>query len=162
MLGLGLRRLKTRPSLLDLIASQAVVEETDSVVGGSRPSSPPAEELPPLPVSPTSTTSRSDTSCTTTTSTTTTTATDSPDNLHHHDPNHLPSSSISPPSTSTPSTHPVKMAPSAKDSEVEHGSVFSVSGPVVVAEHMIGCAMYELVRGSQPSECLGSIKSYFA
>lgn len=161
MLGLGLRRLKTRPSLLDLIASQAVVEETASVVGGSRPSSPPAEELPPLPVSPTSTTSRSDTSCTTT-STTTTTATDSTDNLHHHGPNHLPSSSTSPPSTSTPSTHPVKMAPSAKDSEVEHGSVFSVSGPVVVAEHMIGCAMYELVRGSQPSECLGSIKSYFA
>ncbi|KAJ5775086.1 uncharacterized protein N7511_000097 [Penicillium nucicola] len=28
----------------------------------------------------------------------------------------------------------------------EKGSVFSVSGPVVVAEHMIGCAMYELCR----------------
>lgn len=26
------------------------------------------------------------------------------------------------------------------------GSVFSVSGPVIVAENMIGCAMYELVR----------------
>ncbi|KAJ5461995.1 V-type proton ATPase catalytic subunit A [Penicillium daleae] len=35
------------------------------------------------------------------------------------------------------------MAP-AKDDSHAHGSVFSVSGPVVVAEHMIGCAMYEL------------------
>lgn len=30
--------------------------------------------------------------------------------------------------------------------ESEYGYVFSVSGPVVVAERMIGCAMYELVR----------------
>lgn len=30
--------------------------------------------------------------------------------------------------------------------EGEYGSIFSVSGPVVVAENMIGCAMYELVR----------------
>lgn len=35
------------------------------------------------------------------------------------------------------------MAPE-KDQE-PHGLIFSVSGPVVVAEHMIGCAMYELV-----------------
>lgn len=26
------------------------------------------------------------------------------------------------------------------------GKIFSVSGPVIVAEQMIGCAMYELVR----------------
>ncbi|KAL1959934.1 hypothetical protein VTO42DRAFT_602 [Malbranchea cinnamomea] len=32
------------------------------------------------------------------------------------------------------------------DEEKQHGSVFSVSGPVVVAENMIGCAMYELCR----------------
>ncbi|KAF8427489.1 ATP synthase alpha/beta family, nucleotide-binding domain-containing protein [Tirmania nivea] len=30
--------------------------------------------------------------------------------------------------------------------EGDYGSIFSVSGPVVVAENMIGCAMYELVR----------------
>ncbi|EOD52983.1 putative vacuolar dynamin-like gtpase protein [Neofusicoccum parvum UCRNP2] len=30
--------------------------------------------------------------------------------------------------------------------EEQYGSVFSVSGPVIVAENMIGCAMYELVR----------------
>ncbi|KAE8135263.1 ATP synthase alpha/beta family, nucleotide-binding domain-containing protein [Aspergillus pseudotamarii] len=40
------------------------------------------------------------------------------------------------------------MAPSGKgpQGEAHHGSVFSVSGPVVVAENMIGCAMYELCR----------------
>ena len=27
-----------------------------------------------------------------------------------------------------------------------YGSIYSVSGPVIVAENMIGCAMYELVR----------------
>ncbi|OOQ89001.1 V-type proton ATPase catalytic subunit A [Penicillium brasilianum] len=46
---------------------------------------------------------------------------------------------VSTPSTQTSST----MAPAQDDSHA-HGSVFSVSGPVVVAEHMIGCAMYEL------------------
>lgn len=34
----------------------------------------------------------------------------------------------------------------AEDTEDHHGSIFSVSGPVVVAENMIGCAMYELCR----------------
>ncbi|ODV88978.1 hypothetical protein CANCADRAFT_53321 [Tortispora caseinolytica NRRL Y-17796] len=32
------------------------------------------------------------------------------------------------------------------DKESQYGSVFSVSGPVVIAQNMIGCAMYELVR----------------
>ncbi|KAK5150317.1 H(+)-transporting V1 sector ATPase subunit A [Oleoguttula sp. CCFEE 6159] len=30
--------------------------------------------------------------------------------------------------------------------EEQYGSIFSVSGPVIVAENMLGCAMYELVR----------------
>ncbi|AMD20088.1 HCL063Wp [Eremothecium sinecaudum] len=30
--------------------------------------------------------------------------------------------------------------------ETEYGQIYSVSGPVVVAENMIGCAMYELVK----------------
>ncbi|KAI9851998.1 MAG: H(+)-transporting V1 sector ATPase subunit A [Thelocarpon superellum] len=43
------------------------------------------------------------------------------------------------------------MAPNTKRKQEEagedqYGSIFSVSGPVVVAENMIGCAMYELVR----------------
>ena len=29
--------------------------------------------------------------------------------------------------------------------EDNDGTVFSVSGPVIIAENMIGCAMYELV-----------------
>jgi len=32
--------------------------------------------------------------------------------------------------------------------EEHYGAVFSVSGPVIVAENMLGCAMYELVRFS--------------
>lgn len=32
------------------------------------------------------------------------------------------------------------------DAESNYGQIFSVSGPVVVAENMIGCAMYELVK----------------
>lgn len=31
-------------------------------------------------------------------------------------------------------------------SESEYGAIYSVSGPVIVAENMIGCAMYELVK----------------
>jgi len=48
------------------------------------------------------------------------------------------------------------MAPQGKErkrleaAEDQYGSVFSVAGPVVVAENMIGCAMYELV--SDPSK----------
>ena len=33
-----------------------------------------------------------------------------------------------------------------EDRESRYGSVYGVSGPVVIAEHMTGCAMYELVR----------------
>ncbi|GAP90539.1 putative V-type proton ATPase catalytic subunit A [Rosellinia necatrix] len=44
-----------------------------------------------------------------------------------------------------------KMAPSAKAANGDHdgfiaGKVYSVSGPVVVAEHLLGVAMYELVK----------------
>ena len=33
-----------------------------------------------------------------------------------------------------------------EERESRFGQVFGVSGPVVIAENMIGCAMYELVR----------------
>ena len=36
-------------------------------------------------------------------------------------------------------------APS-QEQETERGSIFSISGPVIVAENMIGCAMYELCK----------------
>jgi len=41
-------------------------------------------------------------------------------------------------------------------SESEYGTVFSVSGPVVIAEHMSGAAMYELVRVGH-NELVGEI-----
>ncbi|KAI1821992.1 ATP synthase alpha/beta family, nucleotide-binding domain-containing protein [Xylaria intraflava] len=48
-------------------------------------------------------------------------------------------------------TQAPKMAPSAKATNGDHdgseiGKVYSVSGPVVVAEHLLGVAMYELVK----------------
>jgi hypothetical protein len=36
-------------------------------------------------------------------------------------------------------------APSQEE-ETERGSIFSISGPVIIAENMIGCAMYELCK----------------
>jgi V-type H+-transporting ATPase subunit A len=58
-----------------------------------------------------------------------------------------------PPITQTEST--ATMAPSKKqqreDDDEQKGQVFSVSGPVIVAANMLGCAMYELVRQSELS-----------
>ncbi|THC90883.1 hypothetical protein EYZ11_009663 [Aspergillus tanneri] len=134
MLGLGVLRLKTRPSLLDLIASRGVVEteqqQQQQPPDGSRSSSPPRpENLPPLPVSPTFPS--------------TSTSTSSSDSSSFLDP----SPSVSTASIYTPV--PRTMAPSGRGAEADdahHGAVFSISGPVVVAENMIGCAMYELCR----------------
>jgi len=39
-----------------------------------------------------------------------------------------------------------KMPPKQQDDEMQGGSIYSVSGPVIVAENMIGCAMYELCK----------------
>ncbi|KAL4791585.1 vacuolar ATP synthase catalytic subunit A [Aspergillus venezuelensis] len=123
MLGLGVRRLKSRPSLLDLIANRGVAEST-SQSQNSSPSSPPRPaDLPPLPVSPTPSSSSDSTS--------------SPQALFSS------TSTIPPPPSDT-------MAPSGKGSsssdDVQQGAVFSISGPVVVAENMTGCAMYELCQ----------------
>jgi V-type H+-transporting ATPase subunit A len=41
---------------------------------------------------------------------------------------------------------PKKAAAAADSEELQHGRIYSVSGPVVVAEDMTGVAMYELVR----------------
>ncbi|KAJ9210458.1 hypothetical protein DTO166G4_7925 [Paecilomyces variotii] len=137
MLGLRTIRLKARPSLLDLIASGGVVDPSSGIAASAEagsssssqeappPPPPRLDDLPPLPDSPTS--------------------------------NNSSSSSIEQPPP--PPTYPVsdawsirKMAPSTKErkrleaSEDEYGSIFSVAGPVVVAENMIGCAMYELCR----------------
>lgn len=130
MLGLGVPRLKPRPSLLDLLASRGV--EDFSSVGSSSP--PGLANLPPLPDSPTSTTSSWSYS--------NSNARPSLPLEHKHSPpiqQNLPSSSIR--SIHTPASRTM-----ASDVSEERGSVFSVSGSVIVAENMIGCAMYELVR----------------
>lgn len=165
MLGLRTDRLRARPSLLDLIGNRSEDTESVAAVSPSSASSPPAaaaNNLPPLPDSPASTT----------------TTTSSLQPHHHHytqdqnqnytykessvntpgrQPVSFSSSSVSsssssipntarrpPPSTTTTTT----MAAGKTGEEQQHGSVFSVSGSVVVAENMIGCAMYELVSFS--------------
>jgi len=113
---LGLRpKLKPRPSLLDLIATQ-------KQKGFSTPPQPhplsPDDEVAfydiPLPASPTR---------------------DPPP------PSYIRSITVAEKSA--------KMAPSKKqekeDDNEQLGQVFSVSGPVIVAANMLGCAMYELV-----------------
>jgi len=52
-----------------------------------------------------------------------------------------------PPPTTTPPTTTTMPPKSTQDGEeAQTGSIFSVSGPVIIAEHMIGCAMYELCK----------------
>ncbi len=46
-----------------------------------------------------------------------------------------------------------------EDRESRFGSVFGVSGPVVVAENMTGSAMYELVRVGH-DELVGGVSKY--
>ena len=125
MLGLRVNRLQPRPSLLDLISSANTT--------GS-PALPPASaaNLPPLPDSPTSTSPAF-----------ITTPTSPAPSATHENQN---SASLVPPSIPHPVHPPSRtMAPAKGNATEEHGSVFSVSGSVVVAENMIGCAMYELV-----------------
>jgi hypothetical protein len=112
----GLRpRLKTRPSLLDLIARHHIDSPQlprDTSVDDEQPGPAIPHHLA------------------------------SSDNLHTK-----PRAASSPAATaSIPSIR--TMAPSRKEQEADedlYGAVFSVSGPVIVAENMIGCAMYELV-----------------
>jgi V-type H+-transporting ATPase subunit A len=146
MLGLGLRpRLKVRPSLLDLLShNKTFIDLVDSAAEATT-ASPPLDHLPPLPATPTPTS--------TTTSSTFINDQDSPSSPTYTptpSADNLPAEIIvelqlpaSPPSPSPP---PV-MAPSDKkqNDDEQLGAVFSISGPVVVAEKMIGCAMYELV-----------------
>lgn len=49
----------------------------------------------------------------------------------------------------TPATMPPKKQQqqnNAQDEELQAGNIFSVSGPVIVAQNMTGCAMYELCK----------------
>ncbi|KAK0123851.1 H(+)-transporting V1 sector ATPase subunit A [Cadophora gregata] len=58
-----------------------------------------------------------------------------------------PSFTLSPPPTPQQSVRmPPKKAAIKHDDDEQYGTIFSVSGPVVVAENMVGVAMYELVQ----------------
>lgn len=48
-----------------------------------------------------------------------------------------------------------------EDRESRFGQVFSVSGPVVIAENMTGAAMYELVRVGH-DELVGGVVLFFS
>ncbi|KAJ5398202.1 hypothetical protein N7509_006315 [Penicillium cosmopolitanum] len=119
MLGLGRPRLKARPSLLDLI---------------SRPESQVSPVPVPVPVSALSIPSESPPS---------TPTSSPPPELPPLPDSPAPASSTT--SISLPTSPQITSTMVAKDTQ-EHGSIFSISGPVVVAENMIGCAMYELCQ----------------
>ncbi|PNS21165.1 V-type ATPase, A subunit [Sphaceloma murrayae] len=123
---LGLRpRLKARPSFLDLIRTQSIeklsvqkIPPPTEALAVSLNGYSPAPVQVPLPESPTKEKSLEN----------------------------LASAEVA------PQTGYCNMAPNKKndangaDEEKQYGSIFSISGPVVVAENMIGCAMYELVK----------------
>ncbi|MCJ1258671.1 H(+)-transporting V1 sector ATPase subunit A [Lignoscripta atroalba] len=120
---LGLRqRLRARNSLFDLIREYHIDREELPADLLERLEEE-VDELPPLPTSPAS-----------------------PPAPDHHQ---LPPTVIS---DSDEDRTPPAMAPKnskrarQEAGEDQYGSIFSVSGPVIVAENMIGCAMYELVR----------------
>lgn len=118
---LGLRpRLRARNSLFDLIAKKNI-DQLSREERRRTAVEAEAEDLPPLPASPTS----------------------------ERKPVRYPVASTE---ATSDISETITMAP--KDSkrsrleagEEQYGSIYSVSGPVIVAENMIGCAMYELVR----------------
>lgn len=118
---LGLRpRLRARNSLFDLIAKQNIDQLSREELPWTSVEKE-GVELPPLPETPTSERKAAPFAVATTEAT-------------------------------SSNSDTVTMAP--KDTkrsrleagEEQYGSIYSVSGPVIVAENMIGCAMYELVR----------------
>lgn len=139
---LGLRpRLRTRPSLLDLIQHQ----DFDYSAHHRRPLTPPAhiQRQLQLPSSEASSISS--------------TADQSPTPSRPDPPTrpHTSAGPYLPPTTAATTNDTTAATPTAtatmppkqqNSSDAEVGSIFSVSGPVIIAEHMIGCAMYELCK----------------
>ncbi|KAI1079326.1 V-type ATPase [Whalleya microplaca] len=171
MLGLHPRpTLRARPSLVDLLRRGNSGQSQSEKEGPASPGAAPAAPAPaagakatavtiavaaeaseqPLPASPVLSTITTTSTNSTTSTASATASTSSPP----ASPNKLPlptlsitlaaGPAISPPQTPT-------MAPSTKATNGDHdgldsGKIFSVSGPVVIAEDMTGVAMYELVR----------------
>ncbi|KAF2734335.1 V-type ATPase [Polyplosphaeria fusca] len=114
---LGLRpRLKARPSLFDLVRRSNIDELSRSPALTSLEADEAPKQIP-LPSSPLRT--------------------------PQGEPESPPSYNLK-----EDSKERVKMGPKADkaDGEGQTGSIFSVSGPVIVAQNLTGCAMYELVR----------------
>jgi hypothetical protein len=65
-------------------------------------------------------------------------------------------------STPTPTHTAATMGSKApsQEQETERGSIFSISGPVIVAENMIGCAMYELCKVGHHPGLRGDCRHY--
>lgn len=142
MLGLRPRpKLQHRPSLLDLIQRHNL--EAGPAIPAQPLPSTVDDELPlqvPLPVSPTLfRKSRSNS-----------TPPSTPQKKRTTSIVALPTVTLDPPprpafKAQAKANTTAKMAPSKQEKDENTGKVFSVSGPVIVAEDMIGCAMYELV-----------------
>ena len=124
MLGLGRPRLRTQNSLLDLLEATRLSSSTISISAQEG-----VDDLPPLP---------------------------SPLPHTPYFSNNLfaPSTPLISEELESSSAHPSPiMAPSKtgndredSDDDRQTGTIYSISGPVIVAENMLGCAMYELVK----------------
>ena len=150
MLGLRPRpQLKSRPSFLELIAKTRNIDLTAAELSPSRGSSldsalddddePQDPRLPApidvaLPASPV----RSSLETTTYTA-------EEPEEILLDDEEEEKQEQLPTPTPTQTATTMGSKAPS-QEQETERGSIFSISGPVIVAENMIGCAMYELCK----------------
>jgi hypothetical protein len=150
MLGLRPRpQLKSRPSFLELIAktrnlplttaqqlSPPLGSSLDSALDDDEPQDPrlPAPIDVALPASPTRSSLESSKY----------TAED-PEEILLDDEEEEAQQGPPTPTPPKPATTMGSKAPSQEE-ETEHGSIFSISGPVIIAENMIGCAMYELCK----------------
>merc|ERR1711939_1129223 len=163
-MGIGLRpRLKARPSLLDLIQTKDIDwHSPDHSTQPRRPQTPPARlhqlsfegaveyfRRPSQTSLPTSPLARPHTSAGPYTSART--GYIEKTELETQPQRSQEQAAATPPSTppatrETTSTMPPKQQQNADSVENQVGSIFSISGPVIVAQHMIGCAMYELCK----------------
>ncbi|KAI6809904.1 CoA-transferase family III, partial [Hortaea werneckii] len=161
---IGLRpRLKARPSLLDLIQTKDIDwHSPDHSTQPRRPQTPPARlhqlsfegaveyfRRPSQTSLPTSPLARPHTSSGPYTSART--GYIEKTELETQQQRSQEQAAATPPSTppatrGTTSTMPPKQQQNADSVENQVGSIFSISGPVIVAQHMIGCAMYELCK----------------
>ncbi|CAA9962968.1 H(+)-transporting V1 sector ATPase subunit A [Pyrenophora teres f. teres] len=122
---LGLRpRLRTRPSLYDLVQKKNIDQISISgahIATGKDEVEPHRVPLPASPLLPPQA------------------------ELPPQEPPHITLQEASDDEVDTP-TAKMPSKPDQKSDSDEHGQIYSISGPVIIAENMIGCAMYELVR----------------